>query len=191
MSQSDFFQQGSRRETLAASLKKINTTSRGYRSCQVCLKIGFHHYGKIDPFKKTTTWVCSALCLQKDKLNMYDYKEQDADHISLTLESSMKAVASFVDNVGWSKSFKDLTKDPSKAMNRIYDYLELESYDKHNFNNVEEITKDDDSVYGIYGDHEIKPVVSELPQDYVDVLGVKTSNYIKDVGEFYFKYFNY
>lgn len=142
MSQSDFFQQGSRRETLAASLKKINTTSRGYRSCQVCLKIGFHHYGKIDPFKKTTTWFCSALCLQKDKLNMYDYKEKDADHISLTLESCMKDVASFVDNVGWSKSFKDLTKD--EFYNLIYNFhMIYQSYESSSFAHVNKEYLDD------------------------------------------------
>ena len=97
---------------------------------------------------------------------------------------------------GWDKhmlfvKFEDFTKDPSKEMNRIYDYLDLESYDKHNFNNVEQITKEDDSVYGIYGDHEIKPVVSELPQDYIDILGEPTCDYIKQYGQFYFDYFKY
>ena len=65
------------------------------------------------------------------------------------------------------------------------------SYTGHDFNKVEQTTKEDDTVYGIYGDHKINPVVSELPQDYIDVLGVKTSDRIKEVGEFYFKYFNY
>ena len=97
---------------------------------------------------------------------------------------------------GWDKhmlfvKFEDFTKYPEQEMDRIYDYLELDQYSGHDFKNVKQSTKEDDTVYGIYGDHKINPVVSELPQDYVDVLGVKTSNYIKDVGEFYFKYFNY
>jgi len=86
--------------------------------------------------------------------------------------------------------FEDFTKYPDEEMERIYDYLDIDSYD-HDFNNVQQTTKEDDTVYGIYGDHKINPVVSELPQDYTDILGVKTSNYIKEVGEFYFKYFNY
>ena len=99
-------------------------------------------------------------------------------------------------NRGWDKhmlfvKFEDFTKYPEGEMDRIYDYLELDSYSGHDFNNVKQTTKEDDTVYGIYGDHKINPVVSELPQDYIDVLGVKTSTYIKDVGEFYFKYFNY
>ena len=52
-------------------------------------------------------------------------------------------------------------------------------------------TKEDDTVYGIYGDHKINPVVSELPQDYLDILGAKTSDYIKEVGSVYFDYFKY
>ena len=75
-------------------------------------------------------------------------------------------------------------------MERIYEYLEIDSYN-HNFKNVEQSTKEDDTVYGIYGDHKINPVVTNLPQDYIDVLGVKTCDYIKEVGEFYFKYFKY
>jgi sulfotransferase len=97
---------------------------------------------------------------------------------------------------GWDKhmlfvKFEDFTKYPDEEMDRIYDYLELDSYTGHDFNKVEQTTKEDDTVYGIYGDHKINPVVSELPQDYIDVLGVKTCDRIKEVGEFYFKYFNY
>ena len=97
---------------------------------------------------------------------------------------------------GWDKhmlfvKFEDFTKYPDEEMDRIYDYLELDSYTGHDFNKVEQTTKEDDTVYGIYGDHKINPVVSELPQDYIDVLGVKTCDHIKEVGEFYFKYFNY
>ena len=97
---------------------------------------------------------------------------------------------------GWDKhmlfvKFEDFTKYPDEEMDRIYDYLELDSYTGHDFNKVEQTTKEDDTVYGIYGDHKINPVVSELPQDYIDVLGVKTCDHIKEVGQFYFKYFNY
>ena len=96
---------------------------------------------------------------------------------------------------GWDKhmlfvKFENLTKYPKKEMERIYEYLEIDSYN-HNFKNVEQSTKEDDTVYGIYGDHKINPVVTNLPQDYIDVLGVKTCDYIKEVGEFYFKYFKY
>ena len=86
--------------------------------------------------------------------------------------------------------FEDFTKYPDEEMERIYDYLDIDSYD-HDFKNVEQITKEDDTVYGIYGDHKINPVVTELPQDYINILGVKTSDYVKEVGAFYFDYFKY
>lgn len=96
---------------------------------------------------------------------------------------------------GWDKKmhfvkFEDFTKTPGKEMEKIYDYLDIDSYE-HDFKNVVQTTKEDDTVYGIYGDHKINPVVSELPQDYLDILGAKTTDYIKEVGEFYFDYFKY
>jgi sulfotransferase len=96
---------------------------------------------------------------------------------------------------GWDKKmlfvkFEDLTKTPAEQMERIYEYLNIDSYD-HDFKNVKQVTQEDDTVYGIYGDHKINPVVSELPQDYVKVLGARTCDYIKEVGSLYFDYFKY
>ena len=44
---------------------------------------------------------------------------------------------------------------------------------------------------GILSDHTINPVVTDLPRDFYDVLGVQASNYIRQFGEFYFDYFKY
>lgn len=97
---------------------------------------------------------------------------------------------------GWDKhmlfvKFENFTKDPGQEMSRIYNYLEIDSYNNHDFSNVKQTTKEDDTVYGIYGDHKINPVVRELPEDYVDILGPVACDHIKNTTEFYFKYFNY
>ena len=86
--------------------------------------------------------------------------------------------------------FEDFVKSPKKEMDKIYDYLEMERYD-HDFKNVAQVTKEDDTVYGTYGDHTINPVVTDLPRDFYDVLGIQASNYIRQFGEFYFDYFKY
>jgi sulfotransferase len=46
-------------------------------------------------------------------------------------------------------------------MIRIYEYLGV-SHFEHDFDNIQQITVEDDEVYGIYGDHKIKNVL-ELP----------------------------
>ena len=98
-------------------------------------------------------------------------------------------------NRGWADhihfiKFEDFVKSPKKEMDKIYDYLEIERYD-HDFKKVDQVTKEDDTVYGTYGDHTINPVVTDLPRDYYDVLGIQASNYIRQFGEFYFDYFKY
>ena len=127
MSQFNFFKKESRQNNLATFLKEINTTSKGYRSCHTCLSVGFHCYGKTDTYKKTMVWFCSALCLQKDKINMHDWKDRspegaptDMGHIPLTIDNSMKEIASFLDTIGWSKNFNQLTKD--EFYNIIYNF---------------------------------------------------------------------
>jgi sulfotransferase len=59
----------------------------------------------------------------------------------------------------------------------LYNYLEVEHY-KHDFNNIKQITKEDDSVYGIYGDHNIRTQIEILPDDYNYILGKDVSDWI-------------
>lgn len=86
--------------------------------------------------------------------------------------------------------FEQLTRNPQDTLNQIYDYLEVPKY-THDFNNVQQITQEDDAVYGIYGDHKIKKEVKPLIDNYNDVLGVDISNSIKHSFKWFFDYFNY
>jgi sulfotransferase len=86
--------------------------------------------------------------------------------------------------------FEDFTTNPKKEMERIYQYLGLPYYE-HDFNSVEQITTEDDSVYGIYGDHKIKSKIEPVKNDYNDVLGVNASNWIKNNFKWFFDEFGY
>ena len=44
--------------------------------------------------------------------------------------------------------------------------------------NIKQITKEDDSVYGIYGDHNIRNQIEILPEDYNYILGKDVSDWI-------------
>lgn len=87
--------------------------------------------------------------------------------------------------------FEDLTKDPKKEMDRIYEYLDVPTYEDHDFNNITQITKEDDEVYGVFGDHVIKPVVKPVKKDYNQVLGTSASNWIRNNYSWFYEYFSY
>ena len=86
--------------------------------------------------------------------------------------------------------FEDLTRSPQKEIEKVYKYLELDSY-AHDFQNVEQVTKEDDEVYGVFGDHKIQKSVQFKNPDYKEVLGVNPSNWIKQNYAWFYEYFRY
>jgi sulfotransferase len=86
--------------------------------------------------------------------------------------------------------YEDLAKDPVPEMRRIYEYLELPYY-SHDFNNIEQITQEDDAVYGIYGDHQIRKKLEPLKSDYKEVLGQSACNWIKNNYKWFYDEFKY
>lgn len=86
--------------------------------------------------------------------------------------------------------FEDLNQNPEHEMNKIYDFFGIDRY-SHDFNNVEQVTQEDDQVYGIYGDHQIRTQVKPVENDFHKILGPHASNWIKDNYAWYFKEFNY
>lgn len=73
--------------------------------------------------------------------------------------------------------FEDLTTNPEQTMKEIYDFLD-EPYYEHNFDNVEQVTWENDDVHGIKGLHDIRPKVEPVPSKWKDVLG-KEFEYLK------------
>lgn len=86
--------------------------------------------------------------------------------------------------------YEELAKNPKQEMARIYNYLEL-PYFEHDFDNIEQITQEDDSVYGIYGDHNIRKKLEPLPNDYKEILGSAACNWIKSNYKWFYDEFKY
>jgi sulfotransferase len=86
--------------------------------------------------------------------------------------------------------FEELCNNPSAEMKRIYDHFEIDYY-QHDFNNIQQITQEDDAVYGIYGDHNIKKVLSAPRSDYKEILGVPACTWIRNHYGWYYDYFKY
>jgi sulfotransferase len=86
--------------------------------------------------------------------------------------------------------YEDLAKDPVKEMTRVYSYLGL-PYFAHDFENIAQVTKEDDSVYGIYGDHQIRKTLSSPPSDWREVLGQHACDWIKNNYKWFYDEFKY
>ena len=86
--------------------------------------------------------------------------------------------------------FEDLVEYKQQVLDDIYQYLELPRYE-HDFDNVEQITVEDDSVYGIYGDHKIQKEVKFINPKFNEILTTGVSNYIYDKYRWFFDNFNY
>lgn len=86
--------------------------------------------------------------------------------------------------------FEDFTSNPAKEIKRVYNYLEIDEY-SHNFTNIEQITQEDDEVYGIFGDHKVKPCIQIIKPDYNEILGTSASKWIKNNYSWFYEYFKY
>ena len=82
------------------------------------------------------------------------------------------------------------SENPEKEIKRVYEYLGLPHF-QHDFKNVQQLTKEDDTVYGVYGDHTIRPEIVPLKKDYNDVLGKNASNWIKSNYQWFYDEFKY
>jgi sulfotransferase len=66
--------------------------------------------------------------------------------------------------------FEDLTSNPAVTMRKVYEYLGEPEF-QHDFDNVEQVTQEDDSQVTFYGDHKIRQKVQPVPLDYNEILG--------------------
>jgi sulfotransferase len=86
--------------------------------------------------------------------------------------------------------YEDLCLYPDLIMRKIYEYFEI-PYFEHDFENIEQITKEDDEVYGIFGDHKIKKTLELLPSDAQKILGSDICDWIYNNYGWYNEIFKY
>ena len=86
--------------------------------------------------------------------------------------------------------YENLFINPQQQLNKIYDYLEIPRFE-HDFNNIQQITNENDKIYEIYGDHKIKPILKVVPPDYNEILGIEISQQIRGLYSWFYDYFKY
>jgi sulfotransferase len=110
--------------------------------------------------------------------------------VGLAIERLQEIMRQGLDKNMLFVKFEDLCLYPETELNRIYQFLELPYY-THDFDNIEQITVEDDEVYGVFGDHTIKQKL-ELPHSQAKkVLGTDVTNWIWDNYQWFFNRFNY
>jgi sulfotransferase len=111
--------------------------------------------------------------------------------IGRALERIFEMTRLGIDNKVLFVKYEDLCLRPEMEMKRVYDYLEL-TYFEHDFDEIKQITKEDDSVYGLTKDlHIIRPKLELNNPDYHDVLGKDICAWLHNTYKWYFDKFNY
>lgn len=110
--------------------------------------------------------------------------------VGLAIERLYQIVRQGINSKILFVKFEDLTKDPETQINRVYDFLEVPRF-KHDFSNIQQITVEDDDVYGIYGDHRIRQKVEPLPSQANEILGTAACNWIKSNYAWFYQEFKY
>lgn len=87
--------------------------------------------------------------------------------------------------------YEDLCSAPESTLKEIYRYFDLPFYSYHNFNYIEQTTNEDDSVYGIFGDHKIEPKLAKKDNAPLSVLGIDVCNWVDSTYSWYNSIFNY
>jgi sulfotransferase len=87
--------------------------------------------------------------------------------------------------------YEDFCHDPQKQLDKIYDYIGEERF-QHRFNTIQKEVVEDDSHFGIFGKHEVKPKIERPdPSDWSEVLPIEVSNLVKENYSWYFDSFGY
>ena len=106
--------------------------------------------------------------------------------VGLAMERLLEILRQGIDQQMLFIGYNDLCSNPRQELERYYAYLGLPYYEGHDFNNVKQITKEDDEVYGVFGDHTIRKHVKPQPSQALDVFGSDLCNWIRQrYGWFY------
>ena len=76
--------------------------------------------------------------------------------------------------------FDELTRHPSEVLEGIYDFLDLPKFAGHNFDNVEQVTTEDDSVHGFKNLHNIRPAIRPVKPSFPEILGNVAEKYAEN-----------
>jgi sulfotransferase len=110
--------------------------------------------------------------------------------VGLAIERLSEIFRMGIDSKMLFVKFEDLCLYPDTEMTRIYQYLDIPFY-RHDFDNIEQVTKEDDEVYGTFGDHVIRTKLEPVPSKAKQLLGKDVTAWIYDNYKWFFEQFRY
>jgi sulfotransferase len=110
--------------------------------------------------------------------------------VGLAIERLSEIFRMGIDSKMLFVKFEDLCLYPDTEMTRIYQYLDIPFY-KHDFDNIEQVTKEDDEVYGTFGDHVIRTKLEPVPSKAKQLLGKDVTAWIFENYKWFFEQFRY
>ena len=87
--------------------------------------------------------------------------------------------------------YEDLCKQPKIEIEKFYDFIKISKNSKLNFDNIKQVTKENDQVYGIFGDHNISSKVIPNKSDAEEILGKTLIEWIKNKYLWFYEFFDY
>lgn len=86
--------------------------------------------------------------------------------------------------------FEELTMNPEQEMRKVYDFLDIPYY-SIDYQNVRQVTFEDDKFHGRYGDHKIQRNIKPIESKAEFYLGSHVCNKLYEHNKWYFDYFDY
>ena len=110
--------------------------------------------------------------------------------IGLAIERLQEMIRLGIDKQILFVKYEDLCLRPNAEMVRIYEYLGID-YFHHDFEHITQFTKEDDTVYGAFGDHTIRNDLKLLPSKAKQLLGKDVCDWIYNNYKWFNDYFKY
>jgi sulfotransferase len=111
--------------------------------------------------------------------------------IGRALERLLGIISEGYDNKILFVKAEDLCLYPDSTMIRIYDYLGIEHF-QHDFDNIEQITTEDDSVYGLSPElHKIRSKLEMKQSDADSIIPTDARNWLYEKYKWYYDKFGY
>ena len=111
--------------------------------------------------------------------------------LGLALERLAEIFRQGIDKKIMFVRYEDLCNTPEKTLRSVYEHFEVPYYSFHNFEYIKQSTKEDDSVYGVFGDHKITPKLKLTDNKPEEVLGKDVCDWIDTNFKWFRDTFNY
>ena len=86
--------------------------------------------------------------------------------------------------------YEDLCINKQIEIDKFYKFIDMKT-NNVDFNNIKQVTKENDNIYGVFGEHKIRSQVKVNDSMAKQILGQKIIEHIQDKYAWFYEFFNY